>query len=123
MEAGKKEMRIDWITGFLMITTAVFFDLLSLIPIVNIFVDVIAALTFGLWFILKNVPLINPRRLATALIALIIEAVPAISALPAITIGVIIIILTVIVEDKTGIEIPLSKKPIGKGSGKPPIIK
>ena len=90
---------------FFMIAVAVIFDLLSLIPFVNIVVDVVAILTFGLWFAIKGLGFLNPRRFATMMVTVIVEAVPALSVLPAFTASIIATILMIKSEDRLGINV------------------
>ena len=104
--ADVKPQRIDNIIAGLMIFTALIFDVLSIIPWVNIITDIAAILLFGLWFMLLGVGFMNPRRIATWATAGIIEAIPILSILPGITVGVAATIFMVKLEDKTGLKIP-----------------
>ncbi len=117
MDEDKPQSRIDNITAGFMIAVAIIFDLLSLIPFVNIVVDVAAVLLYGIWFAIKGVGFINPRRFATMMVTVIIEAIPAISFLPGFTIAIIVTILMIKSEDRLGISLP------GVGGKKMPPIK
>jgi len=116
----KKEPRVSAVSATLMICTAIIFDLVSLIPLINIITGALALLTFGMWFIIKDVSLVSPSRLTTGLLAGIIEVYPVLSMLPATTIGVIIVIISSRFEDKTGVKVPLSAKP--KVQSRPPSL-
>lgn len=104
--AEGKPQRIDNITAGLMITVAVVFDLISLIPVVNIISAVAATLIFGLWFLLLGIGFANPKRIATWATGLLVEAIPFLSILPGLTIAVAVTIFMIKLEDKTGLKIP-----------------
>jgi hypothetical protein len=89
MDEEQKPQRISNVMAALMIALAVVFDLLSLIPLVNILVDFIAWVTFGLWLLFLGVGFMNARRLATMLTSVTIEAIPFLSFLPGITVAII----------------------------------
>jgi hypothetical protein len=55
--------RIDSATKFLMMTVAVIFYLLELIPIVGSFVDFCASIVFGMWFSHYEYSIITKRPL------------------------------------------------------------
>lgn len=115
-----KGSRISETTAFLMIGTASLFDLLSAVPIVNWVVIIFANMTFALWFLIKGVGLISPKKLAAPAIATLVEIIPAISSIPAIILAVLISIALVRVED-AGIDLPTPgaiKKPIKGGRGR-----
>jgi len=107
----KHKKRIGNLTFGLMVALAIILDIISIIPGANIIVDIVAALVFGLWFMLRGVGFVNPRRFSVGIIAIIIELVPFLSILPGITAGVVITILSVRTEDRLGIHIP---SPTGK---------
>lgn len=106
----KKESKISDTAAALMIATAIILDIISIIPVVGqAFADVGSFVIFLIWFLILGLPLVTPKKLLTMLSAYIIELVPAISALPAITVGVILMIALTRAEEKTGIQL-LSKK-------------
>lgn len=106
----KKESKISDTTAALMIGTAVILDLISIIPVVGqAFASVGSFVIFLIWFLILGLPLVTPKKLLTTLSAYIIEFIPAISALPAITVGVILMIVLTRAEEKTGIKL-LDKK-------------
>jgi hypothetical protein len=99
MSATKTE-RISNFTAGLMVIVALLFDLVGIIPLVNILSQFTALLIFGLWFFFLGVGFINPQRFAAALISTVIELIPFVSILPGLTVAVIICIVTVRTEDK-----------------------
>lgn len=106
----QKPQRISNFQGACLIVVALFFDLLSLIPVVNVLVSGLAVLLFGVWFYMLGVGFINPRRFVTAAITYLMETIPFISWLPSLTVAVTAIILMVKSEDKLGIKIPVPSK-------------
>lgn len=109
-QQGEREPRISSTSAALMVATALLFDVISIIPVVGqAIADVGSFVVFLIWFLILGLPLVSPKKLLTTLVAYIIEFIPAISALPAITAGVIIMIVISRAEDKTGIQL-LDKK-------------
>lgn len=115
MADDKPRSRIDNTTASFMIVVALIFDLLNWIPFVNIVIAIIAWLIFGLWFYIKGVGFLNPRRLATAAGGFLIEVIPLLAWLPGLTTAIIITIIMVKSEDRLGINVT------ALASGKPPI--
>jgi hypothetical protein len=95
-----KTQRISNLNAGLMVIVALLFDLVGVVPVLNIVTEFIALLIFGLWFFFLGVGFMNPRRFATVLIATVIELIPIVSILPGLTVAVIITIVTVRSEDK-----------------------
>lgn len=79
-----------------MVSTAVFFDVLQW-ALAFLFLDwavtIFAYMTFGLWFYLKGLKLLTPKRIATMGGTLMIEIIPLVAALPAVTAMVVITVL------------------------------
>lgn len=94
-----------------MIAVAIFFDGLQWI-LAWLFLDPLATffayMTFGLWFYLKGIKLLTPKRLATFGGTFILEVFPWIAALPAITFMVVITVLDTKIK-----QIASSAKPMG----------
>jgi hypothetical protein len=61
--------------GVIVMTAAVVFDILGLIPLVNIASDIIAIIVFGLWLFISQ----RGKALASFVIALILELIPIVS--------------------------------------------
>lgn len=101
-----KKSRINNFSAGSLILVALLLDLVSLIPVVNIVSSFLAILIFGVWFYILGVGFINPKRFATAIIALVVEMVPVISWLPGLTAAVIATVIMVKSEDRLGIKIP-----------------
>lgn len=109
-QQGPKESKISNTTGALMVATAGILDLISIIPVVGqALASVGSFVIFLIWFLILGLPLVTPKKLLTTLSAYVIEIIPAISALPAITVGVILMIVLTRAEEKTGIQL-LDKK-------------
>ncbi|GMU74074.1 MAG: hypothetical protein AMXMBFR44_2730 [Candidatus Campbellbacteria bacterium] len=105
-----KKPRISKTSAVLMVATAIILDLVSIIPAVGqALADVGSFVIFLLWFLILGVPLVTPKKLLTTGLAYVIEVIPAISALPAITAGVIIMIVLTRAEDATGLTLLDSK--------------
>lgn len=102
----EKKNRIGNSELFMLIPFAVVFDLLSLIPGVNVVVVVIAQFLLALFFRIHKVNVLSKKRLVTFIIATIAEAIPVLSILPALTIETIIMVAITRAEDKTGIQVP-----------------
>lgn len=104
--------------SILWVIIAGFFDLLTLIPTVGTFLGTVFWVLLGVYFWKKGVGIINGKRIATGLISIVIEAIPAAQFLPAITTGVVIVLVLIRIEDKTGISLV---KPLKKGVTPPRI--
>jgi len=80
---NKPGPKIDKGTALLMIFVSAIYDLISLIPIVNIFSKVFAYLHFWIWFSIKGVSYTkNPKIMKWQAIGAIIGLIPIVSALP-----------------------------------------
>jgi len=100
---GRGEGRIS--KGLLrsMVLVAILFDILSLIPLVNIIVSIFAWMTFSFWFWIHGVKYTsNAKNLFYLATGLIIEALPFASILPAITVAVWRIAKSAQLEDGGG---------------------
>lgn len=112
----KKQPRITNTSAFLMVGTAIVFDLISIVPVIGQAVAVVgSAIVFLIWFLILRLPLISPKKLLTIALSYLGESVPAISVLPLITLGVILMIVFTRAEDKLGIRV-LDKVGAGKVS-------
>jgi len=90
-EAGLKSSTIT-----LMVIVALFFDVLNaLFNLIVMYwvVTIIAYLTFFVWFLIHGIFFWKPKRLLAAGGSFIIEIIPVISVLPAITAAVLVIAL------------------------------
>ena len=113
-KSGQSPERIDKTTGIIMVAVALLFDAanagINLIPILGqilgVLVSIVAYCTFGFWFIKRGVGFANPKRAAAFFGSGLIEAIPILNILPAVTIGVVLTVLMVQLEDKTGIKVP-----------------
>ncbi|MES2471028.1 MAG: hypothetical protein V4526_02240 [Patescibacteria group bacterium] len=95
-------------------------DLATLIPLVGTFVGPIYWFIIGLYLWKKGFGLLNWRRIVPGLTSTTAELIPAIQALPTITVGIAIIIIFSRFEDKTGIKVIPQVKLIPT---RPPVIK
>ncbi len=113
-ENQKSEPKIDKITGAMMIAVAVLFDIanagINLIPVLGqilaVLISIVGYCTFTLWFWQRGSGVVNPKRTATFFGSGIIEAIPVLNILPAITLGVFLTVSMVQLEDRTGIKLP-----------------
>lgn len=78
------------------------FDLATLIPFVGIIMGPIFWAIAGVYLWAKGVGMFGWKKLATSVISLIAEAIPAIQALPMLTVGIVVILILIRIEDKTG---------------------
>lgn len=109
--------RIDTGTGAMMIAVALLFDTMNaginLIPflgqVLSVLISIFAYCTFAFWFMKRGVGFANPKRAITFFGSGLIEAIPVLNILPGITIGVVLTVLMVQFEDKTGIKTPTAK--------------
>ncbi len=81
MEQGK----ITLSDAKVMLGVAIFIDLISIIPFANFVTIFIGNATFWLWFRVKGVQYVNRKAVGSLGIGLIIELIPIVSALPALT--------------------------------------
>lgn len=107
---AEKRKRIGLLSIIFMPMVAVFFDILDLIPGINLVAGIGFWIVMTLWLTLLGVSMFSVRRLATAGASIIIGVIPFLSALPQLTLATIAIILMVKSEDSLGIKLPLSKK-------------
>lgn len=116
-QKSRQPSRIDTGTGAMMIAVALLFDTMNaginLIPflgqILGVLVSIVAYCTFGFWFMKRGVGFTNPKRAVTFFGSGLIEAIPILNVLPGVTVGVVLTVLMVQFEDKTGIKMPSAK--------------
>jgi len=114
----KKEIhyRVSKTTGVLMIYTALFIDVLEMLLewmiiglVLNYFITIFAGLLFWLWFAIKGVPFwVKPSRLITLGITFLAELIPGLDATgfgEFWTVGILILVILVRLEDRTGIDL------------------
>ncbi len=98
----EKGTNLSYGTTFLLISTALFFDIfqfvINLIPvagqIISILITGLAFMTFWLWFRIKGLKFNSPKRVLSMGLGTIIEAIPILNILPGWTISVLLIIGT-----------------------------
>ena len=83
-----------------MLVFAILFDILSLVPILNIFTLFMGQSLFAAVFWLNGVKILEKKKLLTFVSASIVEVAPIISWLPGITLGVIIVTAISRTEDR-----------------------
>ncbi len=88
-----------------LVISALFFDLLSAIPFFNIVVSAISTFSFQTYFFMKDV-----KKSHYSLIGNLIEFIPGLNLLPAITAGVIMTIVTNRAEEKLAEKAAQEKK-------------
>ncbi len=91
----KASPKINGLSAIGLTVVALVFDILSLVPLLNIITGLVGWFIFSLWFFLLGFGLLEGRRLVTIMSSMIIEVVPLLSWLPTMTIGVIALILMV----------------------------
>jgi hypothetical protein len=96
---GKNYGRIDAKTARMLIVTAVFFDILSFIPGVNEVTSIAAQTILPYIFSSKNVNIFTLRRIAPYIGTWIVELIPGVSFIPALTLETLYFIYQVRKED------------------------
>ncbi len=104
-KAKSKEPRIGAAEIAVLLFFAVFMDILSLIPIANDVVDIVAQSLIAVFFFVNGVNIFTGgyKKLVPYIVGWIVEAIPVVSVFPTITIETIIIIIISRIEDRTGI--------------------
>jgi len=122
---AQSKQRIDNITAIFMIVVALCYDgvqvFLEWIVIgvaVNWILDIWAWLTFYVWFKMKNVSFANPKRALSLNGGFLLEFIPGLDELPCWTGAVIIMVLSVIAEDKLAKISPAAGKALSAATGK-----
>ena len=87
--ANPRNSKISKTTFYEMLVVAVFFDLVSLIPILGTISDIGALLIFYIWYKICGVSFSNPKRSLSFFGTAIIEAIPLLDMLPTWTVEVI----------------------------------
>lgn len=99
----KEEKKLSSTTITLMIGTAAFLDVLQWL-MAFLFMDwvvtIFAYMTFWLWFIMKGIKLLTPKRFALQSGTLLIEMIPFVAALPAISCMVVLTIFDTKLKEK-----------------------
>jgi hypothetical protein len=83
-------------TAALMISVAVFFDILQwamAFMAMDWLVSIFAYLTFGLWFAMKGIPILTKKRMGALGGSALIEMIPFVAALPAFTAAIVTVVL------------------------------
>ncbi len=89
----------------ILVISAIFFDLLNVIPLFNIVVSAISTFSFQTYFFMKGV-----KKSHYSLIGNLIEFIPGLNLLPAITAGVIMTTVTNRAEEKLAEKAAQEKK-------------
>lgn len=108
----EKKYRIDTMTAAGMISLAIAADILSLVPIAGTVIAVVfGGGGLGLWFYSKGVGFIGPKKVAVWGINLLAEIIPVLGSIwIGYTIGTVLMLIIVRIEDRTGISIPVGTK-------------
>lgn len=96
--------RIDAASAPTLMIFAGLFDMLSLIPFVNVFSSIIGHTLLVLFFRMRGVNIFSKRLTAIAVTAIVVEVVPILSILPMFIVGTAIIIHLSRKEDKKNME-------------------
>lgn len=115
MEEEKKpkvNYRIGMFSSVVLICIAGFFDILTLIPGLGDILGIVFWTIASVYLYTKGVGMFSGKKIATSAISFVVELIPAIQALPALTAGIIAVLLIIRIEDKTGMSIV---KPMKKG--------
>lgn len=105
-EEKPKTKRLGMGESILIVVFALVFDLLSLIPFLNIVVVLVAQGLLALFFFLHGISVFSKKKAVTFTIGTVVELIPFLSMLPALTAQTIAIIILTNIEDKTGLSVP-----------------
>ncbi len=119
-----KNSRIGTGAATLLILAAIIFDLLTLIPFVGDFVGLPFWICVSIYLYRKGCGFVNTGRLAVEALDIIAKAIPAIQEFPELTAGMIVVILLIRLEDKTGMSVikPMAqgRSPLNQGGVRSP---
>jgi hypothetical protein len=116
----KTKYRISMAMSIFLIVIAGCFELIGLIPVLGSFSATIFWFCIGLYFWSKGMGLFSPKKLVTVAISYVIEIIPLIQWLPALIIGIIVFLIIIRIEDKTGLSV---LAPMKKGSTPPRVVR
>ncbi len=119
-EKPKTEYRISMGMSVFLIIIAGVFELIGLVPILGSFSATIFWFCVGVYFWSKGMGIFSPKKLVTIVISYVIEIIPIVQWLPALIIGIIVYLIIVRMEDKTGLSL---LDPIKKGVTPPRVIR
>lgn len=102
-EGASRTSRISNKAATVLLLAAILADILSLIPLVGTIVGPAFWVIANIYFWKSGLGFANSKRLATGAVSVTAEIIPAIQALPTITLGILAIILMSKFEDVTGI--------------------
>lgn len=103
-EQEDKKISVSAMAGWVVL--ALVGDALTFIPFVGIAVGPLFWIVFNYYLHKKGFPIMNGKRFATGAISTIAEIIPAIQALPTITVGVVLTFGMIRIEQKTGLALP-----------------
>ncbi|MEY2664403.1 MAG: hypothetical protein RIT04_211 [Candidatus Parcubacteria bacterium] len=105
MEEDRKKYRLDVGNMVLLVMAALASDILGVIPIVESFLTPAFLVGSIVYLNKKGVSVWNIRRLFVELIELVSGMVPFLQALPQLTIGMILVLALVRLEDMSGLKL------------------
>jgi hypothetical protein len=97
---GQKKHKLGTVAIIVLVVFATIADLLSLIPFVGDLVGPIFWVCVSIYFWKAGMGLINVRKLATSIISMVAELIPAVQELPLILAGIIAVIVMTRAEEK-----------------------
>ncbi len=112
-QIGKPKYRIGISAGIFWLVLAFFFDLFSLVPFVGGVVGPFFWICFSIYLWKIGCGFLSARRLAIEVVSAVGEMIPVVQELPLILAGVLVVILMIVFEDKTGIKIMPTKGKFG----------
>lgn len=113
---SNKKSRISTSASIVLVITAVIADILSLIPIVGDLTGPIywVIVSYYLWKI--GCGFVNAKQLATKAISMVAEMIPAVQEFPLTVAGIVVVIMLIKIEEKTGVNLTSlaggAKKPL-----------
>ncbi len=103
--------RIGMGVSILLVVVAIALDLFSLLPGVASVTGPVYWFLVGAYFWHKGISIVSVRKIAVGIFSSVIEAIPVIQAAPSLTIGIILVLIFVRIEDKAGISVEKLKIP------------
>lgn len=124
-DGGAEEPEISTVSLGLMLGTAIFLDVLGILCVVLVvsawvgwIIQIIGVLIFGLWFMIKGLPLMSPKSLANWLVNMFGgEAITA-GFWPGFTIGILLTKSFMKIKEVTGVDVMKVASKIEGGLGK-----
>jgi hypothetical protein len=112
----KEKHTITKSTKMQMVMFTLLFDLISLIPIVDLFTDPIWQMSMALWFHMNGINYNSTKRISSVVAGTVIGLIPGLNMLPELTLELFIIFSTIEME-KVAAVVPGGEQALSAASG------